>query len=82
MKTNKGDKSIQVIVHLYMETSQEHKEIPCINYLNLKQAKNITLFLFSSTKSENRKAEQVLPRVGLVLRGRGKWPWQGKQVGW
>jgi hypothetical protein len=61
-----------------METSQEHKEITCVNYLNLKQANNVTFFLFSSTKSENKRVEQVLSMVRLVLAGRGMCPCQGK----
>jgi hypothetical protein len=29
-------------------------------------SKNVIVFLFSSTKLENRRVEQVLPRVGMV----------------
>jgi hypothetical protein len=58
MKKNRGDEPIGAIIHIYMELSQG-KHL-CV-YLYLKQQK-YNFFLFSSTKSENRKAEEVLPR--------------------
>jgi hypothetical protein len=59
MKKNRGDEPIGVIIHIYMEISQGNS---LCSYLYLKQAK--MSFFFSSIKSENRRMEQVLPRVG------------------
>jgi hypothetical protein len=50
---------------MYMEISQGNS---LCSYLYLKQAKVSFFPLLSSTKSENRKAEQVLP-------GAGEWGW-------
>jgi hypothetical protein len=65
MKRNRGDEPIQVIVHVYMETSQGNS---LCSYL--KQGK-MSFFSFPSTKSENRRVEEV-PRgwVGGLDRGR------------
>jgi hypothetical protein len=65
MKKIREDEPIGVIIHIYMEISQG-KSL-CSSYLYLKQAKMLfsSSFLFSSTKSENRRAEQVLPGVGV-----------------
>jgi hypothetical protein len=52
MKKNRGDEIIGVIIHLYKET-------PCVAILNKQKC-----HLFSSTKSENRRVEQVLPGGG------------------
>jgi hypothetical protein len=43
-------------------------ETPCVTtFISNKQKCHFILFLFSSTKSENRRVEQVLPRgEGLV----------------
>jgi hypothetical protein len=63
MKKIRGDKSIGVITHIYIEISQGNSL--CSN-LNLKQTKMLIFLifsLFSSTKSENRREEQVLPSV-------------------
>jgi hypothetical protein len=53
------------------------------SYLYLKLAKmpcfSFYLLCFSSTKSENRRADQVLPRVGFGMGGRGEVV--GKGVG-
>jgi hypothetical protein len=65
-------------MHIYIEISQKHKEIPCVATLASNKQK---MSLFSSTKSENRRWEQILPRVELVPVGRERWPWQGKGVG-
>jgi hypothetical protein len=54
MKKNRGNETIRIIIHIYMEVSQG-------NYL--KQAK--MSFYFSSTKSENRWVEQILLGVGM-----------------
>jgi hypothetical protein len=58
MKKIKGAKPDGVIKHLYMEISKGNS--PC-SYLYLKQAKMsffplFSCFLFSSTKSESRRA--------------------------
>jgi hypothetical protein len=57
----RGDKSIGVIIHIYMEISHRNS---LYSYLYLKQAKMscFSFSLFSSTKSENRRKEQALPR--------------------
>jgi hypothetical protein len=65
MKKIIGDKPIGVLIHIYREISQGNS---LCSYLYLKQAKSS--FLFSSTKSEIRRAEQVLSR--------GDWyQWEG-----
>jgi hypothetical protein len=53
VKKNRVDEPIQAILHIYMEMSQGKSLCS-----HLKQAKK-TLFCF--TKSENKKAERVLP---------------------
>jgi hypothetical protein len=62
MKKNRGDEPIGVAVHIHMELSQWNS---LCRYLYLKQAEVsflvYFLFLFSCTKSENRRTEQVLP---------------------
>jgi hypothetical protein len=85
MKKNRGDESIGVIIHIYMELSQGN--LPMQIALS-QTSKNVIffffpVFFFSSTKSENRRVEQVLPGVrwgrGLVPVKKGRW--QGKWVG-
>jgi hypothetical protein len=63
-----------VIIHIYMEISQGNF---CVaTFISNKQ--NVFYLFFFSTKSENRRAEQVLPGGGmLVPLGRGRW--QGKE---
>jgi hypothetical protein len=74
MKKNKGDEPIPVIVHMNMEISQGNS---LCSYV--KQVKLSMFFLFSSTKMENKSAEQILMRwVWLVPAGRGRW--QGKSI--
>jgi hypothetical protein len=61
-----------------MEISQGNS---LYRYLYLKQAKChafLIFYLFSSTKLENRKEEQVLPR-GMLTPMRGEW-WGGKGI--
>jgi hypothetical protein len=58
MKEITGDEPIGIMIHIYLEISQENS--PC-SYLYLKQAEMSFFFLFSSTKLENRMVEQVLP---------------------
>jgi hypothetical protein len=60
MKKNRGHEPIGVIIHIYIGNS-------LCSYLYLQQKCHIFFFLFSSTKSENRRGEQVLPGLG----GRG-----------
>jgi hypothetical protein len=79
-KKNRGDEPIGVIIHIYMELS--HGNSLC-SYLYLKQAKLSFLllfyFLFSSTKLENRKAEQILSGVaggGVGTSGRERGGWE------
>jgi hypothetical protein len=61
MNKIRGDKPIGVIIHIYMEISQENS---LCSYLYLKQNKMscFLFYFFSSTKSENRRVEQVLPK--------------------
>jgi hypothetical protein len=74
MKKIRGYESIGVIIHIYMEISQENS---LCSYVYLKQAK-CHFFLFSSTKSENRRTEQVLPSE----EGEGGWyQWEKEVVG-
>jgi hypothetical protein len=67
MKKNRGDKPIEVIIHIYMELSQGNS---LCSYFYLKQAKNIiSSFFFSSTESENRRTDE---RVVINERGKVK----------
>jgi hypothetical protein len=61
MKENRGDESIEVIIHIYMETSQKNL---LVELLPLSQRSKNVLFLsvFFCIKLENRRMEQVLPR--------------------
>jgi hypothetical protein len=66
------DEPVGVAIHICMETTQR---ITLCNYLYLKLAKTpyfSMFYVFSSTKSENRRAVQVLPEgwVALVVVGR------------
>jgi hypothetical protein len=76
MKKNRRDEPIGIIIHIYMEISQR-KSLG--SYLSLKQAKQCHFFLFSSTKSENRREKQVLPKLGRGTNRRERW-W-GKRAG-
>jgi hypothetical protein len=73
MKKIKGDKLIGVIIHTHMEVAQGNS---LCGLLYLKQAKmsclSFCLFFFSSTKSENGKEEQILPRGRAGASGRGE----------
>jgi hypothetical protein len=75
MKKIRGDKSVEVIIHIYMEKTRGNS---LCSYLYLKQAKvsyfSFFIFsLFSSTKLENKRAEQVLPTAGRTgTSGRGR----------
>jgi hypothetical protein len=63
------DEPIWVVIHMCIETTQG---ISPYSYLYLKLAKtpcfSYYLYVYFSTKSENRRAEQVLPGDG----GRGR----------
>jgi hypothetical protein len=69
VKRTGRDEPIGVVIHICMETTQV---ISLCSYLYLKLAKHhvslIMFFVFSSTKLENRRVEQV-------LRGGGGWCW-------
>jgi hypothetical protein len=67
MKKNRGDELIVVVVQIYMEMSQGNS---LCSYLYLKQAKMSFFFLFTSTKSEKKRAEQVGDGVIPVGGGR------------
>jgi hypothetical protein len=62
MKKIKGNKPIDIIAHIHMEISP----VNFCSYLYLKLSKMSCFFyifsLFSSTKSNNRRTKQVLPR--------------------
>jgi hypothetical protein len=64
---------ICVVIHMCMEAMLE---ISPYSYLYLKLAKLILIisYVFSSTKSEDKRAEQVLP--GGEEAGGGRWPKQ------
>jgi hypothetical protein len=75
MKEVKGDKSTRVIIHIYMEISQGNS-LCSYYYLELKRhAFYFIISLFSPTKSENRREEQVLPR------GKGWHQWERGHFG-
>jgi hypothetical protein len=86
MKKIRGHEPIGVTIYLYMEISQGNS---LCSYLYLKQAKmSFFSFIFSFfllQKSENRRAELVLPRGGGVwttgwVQGVGGWIWYKKCV--
>jgi hypothetical protein len=60
------EEPIWVVIHIYMEVTQG---IPLYSYLHLKLAKLYAflfiLYVFSSTKSENKRVKQILP-IGRV----------------
>jgi chloramphenicol O-acetyltransferase len=66
MKKNRGEEPIGSIIHIYIEISQGDS---LCSYLYLKQAKMsfFSFSVFSSTKSENMRTEQVLPEDGGVV---------------
>jgi hypothetical protein len=70
-KTSGRDESIRVVIHMCMETTQGISLYSDL-YLNLAKhhAFLFILYVFSSTKSENKRAEQVLSGG----RGWGWWP--------
>jgi hypothetical protein len=73
MKKTK-DETIGVIIHLYMKMSQGNSLCTYI-YFKLKyHVFRLILPLFSPTKLEYRRKEQVLPKVGgLASVGGGRW---------
>jgi hypothetical protein len=68
VKRSGRDEPMWIVIHMCMETTQE---ISLHSFLYLKLAKTpcslIIFYVLSSTKSENRRAEQILPGGG----GRG-----------
>jgi hypothetical protein len=75
MKKIRGNKPIRVIIHMHMEISQD---ICVATFISDKQKYHVFLCiiaLFSSKKSENRKAEQVLTRAG------NGHQWEGQREG-
>jgi hypothetical protein len=77
MKKIRGDKTIRVIIHTYMEISQGNS---LHSYLDLKQAKMSWFSFIYFTKSKNRRVEQVLPsHRGRLLPVEGVQCW-GKRV--
>jgi hypothetical protein len=73
VKRIRGDEPIGVVIHVCVETSQGNS---LCSYLYLKLVKMsfflFIFYLFSSTKSENRRAEQVLPRRRVGPTGSGE----------
>jgi hypothetical protein len=75
VKSTRAGEPIGVVIHICMKTSQRNY---LYSYIYLKLAKMSCFFFlsfifFSSTKSEDMRAEQVLPRgvrVGTSERGR------------
>jgi hypothetical protein len=65
MKRSGKEKPIWVVIHICMETTLR---ISPYSYLYLKLAKTLCfsyyLYVFSSTKSEKKREEQVLPGNG------------------
>jgi hypothetical protein len=62
MNKNRRDEPIQFIVYIYMES---HKETPRVAIFILNKQKPHFFILFSFTKSENMRVEQVCQRMGL-----------------
>jgi hypothetical protein len=82
VKRTGRDEPVGVVIHICMETAQG-SSLPL--QLSLSQTSKNTMcllsfMLFSSTKSENRRAEQVLGMVRVVDTG-GRREVAGKGVG-
>jgi hypothetical protein len=81
VKRSGRDEPIWVVIHMCMETKQGISlysylysilaKMPCFSYY---------LLVFSSTKSENRKKEQVLPKSGGGGVSIGGMEWWHKNV--
>jgi hypothetical protein len=78
MKKNRGKEPTGFIVHINIEMSQGNS---LHGYLYFAQAKNVISFLFSSSKSENRRTEQVLWGEGFFPVSVGKGRFGGNRVG-
>jgi hypothetical protein len=80
-RTGRGE-SIVAVIHICMGTTQG---ISLCSDLYLKVAKHhvfhFSYYVFSSIKSENRRAEQVLPREEWVAGTSGRGEVIGKGVG-
>jgi hypothetical protein len=68
-KKIRGDKSAGVKIHRNMEISQGSS---LCTHLYLKLTCHVFCFIFSLIKSEDRRAEQVLPR------GEDWYQWEGR----
>jgi hypothetical protein len=64
MKKNREDEPTGVLKHIYMQIPQGNS---LCSHLYLKQAKMSFFSLFSSTKLENGRVKQVLPRRRGIL---------------
>jgi hypothetical protein len=80
MKKIRGDKPIGVITHTSMEILQGNCRVAIFISNKLKCYGFCFIFsLFYPTKSENRKAEQVLPGERASTRGRGEVMGKGER---
>jgi hypothetical protein len=59
VKRIRGDEPIWVVLHIFMETSPENS-LSSYLYVKLAKLPYFPFYLLSSTKLENRRAEQVL----------------------
>jgi hypothetical protein len=74
VKRIRGEEPIRVVIHVCMKMSCENCSKNIMFFFNL--------LTFFSTKSENKRAEQVLwggVRGGVGISGKGRW--QGKEIG-
>jgi hypothetical protein len=56
---------VWITIHIHMETTQGISLCSCLYFKLVKTLSLIIFYFFSSTKSENKGAEQVLPRSGV-----------------
>jgi hypothetical protein len=66
VKKIRGDKPIGVIIHIYMKITKGNSWFSSHYSKKLNCNVFVLSFLFCSTKSENRRTVQVLPRVGYL----------------
>jgi hypothetical protein len=79
VKRTRGDEPIGAVIHICKEISQGNS---LCSYIYLKLANHhvflFIFYLFSSTKSENKRVEQVPPEVGgFGTSGRGVMAGEG-----
>jgi hypothetical protein len=65
-KKNREDEPIQIKIHIYMQMSQENSLCCCLKKTKMS-------FLFSFTKLENRRVEQVLSGKSGISGRRRLW---------